>query len=361
MGERTTSDMTARTPSPLDPRLLVAVDRDVADARADRIADGMWGLRLPLPYALPRSVNAFLLDTNEGGLLIDCGTTIGVGWDGLVRALALAGSTPDRIATLLCTHLHTDHAAMADLVVARTGCRYLRGDGADVVNDRFRERTLAAEKRRAAARRAGVPEHELEIMTAALIAGDGLQPQPAPDGILREGDHVPTHVGDWEVIAVPGHSATQIALYEPRRRWLISADVAFPTGLPYIEYGFTPDPFAEHLAAIDRLAALPAVLVLAGHGPPDRAPGARFAAARENTLEWERRVRAALAAGETSAYGITCAINGDDPDPDLRQVTLSVVMAVLEHLVLTNDVDRTQTGPVDGYVLRAPASQPERA
>jgi hypothetical protein len=42
-------------------------------------------------------------------------------------------------------------------------------------------------------------------------------------------------------------------------------------------------------------------------------------------------------------------------------VTLSVVTAVLEHLVLTNAADRTQMGPVDEYVLRAPASQPERA
>lgn len=333
----------------MDRSLLSIVERETADASADLIADGLWCLRLPLPYALPRTVNVFLFDTADGQLLVDCGTNVGVGWDGLAHALSLANSEPSRISTLLCTHLHTDHSAMASIVVERIGCKYLQGVGPGFANDVFREQSISYAERRVLALRAGVPDQEMDLMIDAFMYGEGTEPYPTVDGILADGDPVATDVGLWEVITVPGHSPNQIALYEPRRKWLISADVAFLTGRPYIEYGHTPDPFAEHLNSIDRLAALPVDLLFPGHGAPDPAPLARFRTAREETLAWQAEVRGHLEPAGNTPYEVTCAIAGHDPDPDRRQMTLSVVMCVLSNLLEMGEVAETTDGDVQRF------------
>jgi glyoxylase-like metal-dependent hydrolase (beta-lactamase superfamily II) len=341
------------TPVPMDPTLLDVVWREAGDARAQELAEGIWCLRVPLPYAVPRWVNAYLLDADDGQLLVDCGTHVGIGWDGLERALSLAGSAPERISTLLCTHLHPDHAAMAPLLVERTGCRVLRGAGPDAITDLLRENSIPLPTRRAAAIRAGVPEHELGIMLEAFTAEDGSGPRVHADRLLDDGELIDSATGSWEVIATPGHSANQIALYEPRRRWLIAADVAYVNGEPFIEYGHTADPLAEHLAAIERLGALPVDLLLPGHGAPDRAPAERFAGARAATLAWLEGVRREISAQGSTAYEVMCALVGHDPDPDRRQSTLSVVLCVLQHLVRAGELLSREDGRVDRFTALA--------
>ena len=77
-----------------------------------------------------------------------------------------------------------------------------------------------------------------------------------------------THVGSWEVLALPGHGADQIGMFNRRLGYLLSADLAFP-GLPsYLEYGTRPDPHADQLRSLQSAIALGPELLLPGHGRP---------------------------------------------------------------------------------------------
>jgi hypothetical protein len=83
----------AETPIvPLDRSLLAVVERAVDEVQAYELADGIWCLRLPVPYPLPKSVNAVLLDAADGKIPIDTGNLVGLGLPGLERGLELAGS-----------------------------------------------------------------------------------------------------------------------------------------------------------------------------------------------------------------------------------------------------------------------------
>jgi len=76
------------------------------------------------------------------------------------------------------------------------------------------------------------------------------------------------------VIAASGHSPSQIVLYNADHRWLIAADLAFPGAAPYLECGWTEDPFAEHLAALKRCAEATDLAAAAGAtAAPTIAPG----------------------------------------------------------------------------------------
>jgi glyoxylase-like metal-dependent hydrolase (beta-lactamase superfamily II) len=319
----------ATEPVPLDRRLIAPRPRGAELARADAVGDGLWCLRLPLPYPSTRSVNCYLLATGDGWTLVDCGSAVGAGWAALERALALARVEPRAITTLLLTHLHADHASLAGEVVRRLGCELVRLDAPATSSERLAEPAIPLAERRRAALAEGVPLRDLDIIVDAPLAGDVTDVALPVDRVLAAGDEV---VGGWTVVPAPGHAPSQLALHDARRRVLISADAAFADIPPYLEWGHTSDPVAEYRTTLTRLESLGAELVLPGHGRPDRRPPQRFGAARAALDAVVARVEGAVHAAPSSAYEVTCRIIGHEPDPDLRQSWLSRTLCVLEHL-----------------------------
>jgi glyoxylase-like metal-dependent hydrolase (beta-lactamase superfamily II) len=329
---------------PLDGKMLKEVPRSLGDVDAEKLDEDVWRLRLPLPSLSPRSVNAFLLDTQDGLTLVDCGKIAGLGWQGLEHALDLAGVRPQEVTTLLCTHLHPDHAEMASTFVERTGARLLRGTGPDAVGDLLHDRRVPSSDRRAIATRAGVPGLDLPLMVDRTLTDNGQLPACEADSEITRGYVLRAGRGCWEPISAKGHSANQLVLYERRRRWLIGADLAYPTSRPFIEWGNTPDPLGEHLDSLERVAALPLELLIPGHGRPDPAPLQRLHASRARCLDWVRFALARLVVGPANAYEIVVGVLGDDPNPDVRQTGLSSVLAALDHLRLAGRVEAKDGG-----------------
>jgi glyoxylase-like metal-dependent hydrolase (beta-lactamase superfamily II) len=318
------------------------VPRTPQDARTFDLAPGAWCLALPLPYPRLRSVNCYLLELGDGLCLVDCGSYLAPGWDALVQALDQVGHQPRDISLLVCTHLHQDHAGLASLIGERTGCTLARAAGPKTAHDALRDRGLPLARRRELALREGVPEALLEAMSDAIVAGDGDHPRAHFDRELVDGETIATRSGTWRVVALAGHSPAQIGLFEPGRRWLMSADLVFEGAIPYLEFGTAADPLADHIASIDRAIALAAERLLPGHGRPvDGAQlvRARLTAAREATLDLIPLARAALDEGECSAYELSLRLDGDDPNLDWRQSALSIALCTLEHLLITGQAD----------------------
>ena len=242
--------------------------RSADEASAERVMDGIIRLRLPLPYSPSAMVNAFLLERAGGGwCLVDCGTSIAPGWSALERALDLAGVETSAIELLVCTHAHADHYGLASEVMERSGCPLALAAGPTASAEVLRDTIVPLEHRLALAQRAGVPR-ELSLAAVSHPGDDGLHPRPAPDLVLDEGLEIETLAGRWRVVPAPGHSPTQVMLFDDRSRMLLSADLVLAPPIPYAEHDYTPDPWAEHVASLERARAL----------RPDPAPaGARSA------------------------------------------------------------------------------------
>ena len=95
------------------------------------------------------------------------------------------------------------------------------------------------------------------------------------DRALNEGDTI----GEFEVLAVPGHAPGHIALWRERDRTLVAGDVLFNrhplTGRAHLSEPptfFTIHPETNR-ASIRRIAALRPRLACFGHGPVVRDPG----------------------------------------------------------------------------------------
>jgi len=183
----------------------------------------------------------------------------------LTSVVAAAEDYRTRIALIVLTHHHRDHAGGALQLATLTG----------------------APVRAAAAQlcAAGEPLTDGEWLggSAGGLPGDGLQ-----------------------VITTPGHTPDSVCLYLPVDRVLLSGDTVLGSGMTVIAH--PEGSLADYLASLDRLTALvDDDLLLPGHGPVRGAAGT-LAAYRHHRAERLSMVRAALAAGATALPELLAAV-----------------------------------------------------
>ena len=328
------------------------VPRDPSEAEAFALGEGVWRLRLPLPYKVIRAVNAYVLRLPDGCCLVDCGTSLAPGWDALEPALAGAGYAPSDIRVLVATHSHADHFGLAATLIARTGCALWCAPGARNVVDAFRDPSLPLAIRRERARRAGVPAERIDDAVAVLDGGDGHHERPAPDRVLREGDVLEAADDAWRVLPAPGHAPNHLVLHAARTGWMISADLALAGVSPYLEHGYGGDPVAEHLRSVGRALALAPTRLLPGHGRPVDDPGPVLTGSADAVRDRLAGLRARLDDVPRTPYELSLDLaGGPDPHPDRMQMALSTTSCDVDHLELTGAARRVVGADgVLGYV-----------
>jgi glyoxylase-like metal-dependent hydrolase (beta-lactamase superfamily II) len=310
------------------------VARPPTDALAREIAGGLWSLQLPLCYVPVASMNAYLLRSRDGWIVWDCGSCLEPGWEAIVHALGQAGVRANDVTLLVISHAHADHRGLAAEFVARTGARLACSADPHPTVDVIRDPSIPLEVRRRRARREGIPEFAIDAIVDELPGMDTHYPDAEPDLVLDPGATLETLSGTWEVVALPGHSADQIGLWNPRLRHLISADLAFAGMVSYLEYGTRPDPQTDQLRSLDRALALGPELLLAGHGRPATDAGAVLRHSRRQVVD---RVEAALAVIREpglTGWDVAVALTTPGSLTDAYQRSISETLCVLEHLEL---------------------------
>jgi glyoxylase-like metal-dependent hydrolase (beta-lactamase superfamily II) len=322
-------ELTERPARACDP-----VPRAATEARARELQPGMWSLQIPLRYLSVASVNAYLLRSEDGWIVWDCGSQMEPGWDAMELALGQAGVRPDEVTLLIASHAHTDHRGLAAEFVDRTGARLATSPEPHPLLDVMRDPMIPFEIRRERALREGVPEFLATAIVDELPGNDGRYPDAAPDLVLEPGAIVQTVVGTWEVLALPGHGADQIGMFNRGLGYLLSADLAFPGLPPYLEYGTRPDPHADQLRSLEAAIALEPELLLPGHGRP--APGAVdvLRGCRAQVLGRADSVLDAIEDPGLTAWDVAVALTPPGSLTDVYQRSFAEVLCVLEHLEL---------------------------
>jgi glyoxylase-like metal-dependent hydrolase (beta-lactamase superfamily II) len=324
--------------SQADPQLPASararIPRPASDARAQLIFDGVWALTLPLCYTATANVNAYLLKAEGGWILVDCGSSLEPGWDGLMLALERAGIAPDGIELLVVTHSHSDHRGLAAGLVDATGCGFAMGPPPHPQIDVLRDPAIPLASRRARAKREGVPAALLDILVDEIPSDDCHYRITEPVRVLHAGEQLQTSVGTWEVIPAPGHSADQIVLWNARHRVLIGSDLALPGPPSFLEYGTRPDPHADQLASLTRAIELEPRLLLSGHGRTITDAGAALVRCHELVRDRLGSVQATLSACARSAWDVVELVRPANATVDYLQRILSETLCVLEHLAV---------------------------
>lgn len=294
---------------------------------------GIRRVTFPLPLGIDH-VHCYLLRADDGGwILVDAGLGLPHAEE---RWAPVLGSLDGPLERVVVTHFHPDHvgdaAAVAELAGATVfqgrldheQCARVWGDAAS--RERLERHMLAH----------GLPtEHVSELRRDADSLRSFVRVPEAPEP-LEPGERV----DGWEVVHLPGHADGHLALL--RDGILIAGDALLaqisPTVGIYPEA--RPDPLADYLGSLSRVAALAPRIAYAGHGEPIRDPAGR---ARELVEHHRRRLdvtKAALGDEPRSAYDVSLAVFGDELSATERRFAVAESLAHLERLARSGGAER---------------------
>jgi glyoxylase-like metal-dependent hydrolase (beta-lactamase superfamily II) len=212
-----------------------------------------------------------------------------------------------RIAAIMLTHGHEDHAPGAADLAAETGAPVLAFD-------------------------------------PGVVPGSSVRP-------LRDGHLVETGGGNLRVVHTPGHSPDSVAFYAGGTGALFTGDTILGRGTSLID---PPEGnLATYLKSLKRLGELGARVIYPGHGPAVFNAGAKIEEYVAHRAERERQVIDALAEGP---LGLDEIVSRVYPDLDEALVPLASrsALAQLEKLMSEDKVERVRGGGLERFGLNRP-------
>ncbi|WP_299074036.1 MBL fold metallo-hydrolase [uncultured Paraglaciecola sp.] len=246
--------------------------------KLQQVAEGIFWLRMPLPFDLDH-INLYLLEDNHNGqqgyAVIDTG--IGTSrsealWDTLLDTL------DKPITKVIVTHLHPDHIGMAGYLVERFRVPLFMSQA-----EYFTARALSAGARGASdwqddeyLVRCGMSKDYVENASKnrknSKGVGQVIRPIPLQFYRLQQGDKLTIGKHDWQVYIGRGHSPEHVCLFNADTNILISGDHVLPGISPNIGvYSTEPDAnsLQLYLDTLPQFTQLPAdCLVLPSHKRP---------------------------------------------------------------------------------------------
>jgi hydroxyacylglutathione hydrolase len=186
--------------------------------------------------------------------LVDAGTGLPEHLDAVAQALGGA-----RLAQVLVTHAHVDHASGAVALAERfAGVRFLK-----------------------------MPWTERDSRW------------PAEWESLTDGQVVDAGDDSLTVVHTPGHAPDHLCFWHEPSKALFSGDLAVKGTTVYIPPNLQGD-LADYLASLERVLALQPSKLFPGHGPVIEDPSSVLRGYIEHRREREQQILSALAAGEAT-------------------------------------------------------------
>jgi glyoxylase-like metal-dependent hydrolase (beta-lactamase superfamily II) len=204
-----------------------------------------------------RASNVYLLVSDAGLTLIDAGMAGDA--DQIAAQIQGGGYALSELATIIITHVHTDHTGSVAALVRRSGAQVIAHQ--DEVPYIEGTESLPAST---------VLQRTMRWL-ANLLPGGGKALEVTRG--LEDGEMLDT-LGGLRVIHTPGHTPGSMCLYQEEKGVLFCGDLLFNGhpftgrgGLQYAPRLFSADP-AEVKCSAQKLAGLQVNALCAGHGEP---------------------------------------------------------------------------------------------
>lgn len=322
---------------------------------------GVHRLKMPLTGSPLRYVNAYLLASPTGHLLIDTGWNTEDTFEALHQQLEAAGIHAGDITRIVITHAHVDHYGIAARVLRHSQATLaMHRLEEKMVMLRYRNTRQLAEASNALLRTSGMGEHYLPDPLEMVDRFNRLVEFVAPDIIYHGGETLDIEDFSLQIIWTPGHSPGHICLYDPKHKIFFSGDHVLPGITSHI--GLNPhaghNPLDDYLRSLKALLDLDVALILPAHGPPIQGFERRVkqVISHHRTRKDEILQLLATRNGQANAFELVTAMTWHSKgrptdwqalrDFDQR-LAISEVMAHLESLVSDGDLcKQTHSGIV---------------
>lgn len=314
------------------------------------LGNGISSIPLPLPFKSPPWVNTYVIETDDGLLLIDCGTDWDEGRRALSHGFQTLGLDESAVHTLLVSHLHPDHVGMASRLVRELGCRFVMHERAATLIDRYNDTPGYAERLTDLAHSHGVPESVVAAATR-VRRPDYMPIIDPPDHLVADGDEIALGAGRFlAVVHTPGHEPAHICLRDSRTGIFFSGDHILPRISPVIMYEQgIGDPLGDYMASLRRLIDMGIAVTYPAHGTLIDQGDER---ARQILLHHDRRLRDMVDLvdlADTTAWRVMTQSFRPNLDPVSARLAFLETVSHLEHLRLQGRIGSQERDGVTLY------------
>ena len=232
----------------------------------EKVSGGVWSVPVPIPDNPLRYVLSYLIEHDEGFVLVDPGWNHPDSWRALTEGLAACEIPMSAVTGILVTHVHPDHHGQSGVVRER-----LRGLGGHAPARGCVPR--AARRPRpdarwhgdvpALVRRTGQPpgradrEPPHQGQAASMIRADRL---------IEHDELIDAPGIRLRAVWTPGHTPGHLCFYDEGRDLLLTGDHILPRITPNVSsYDMTANPLDDYLASLAKLRGLQPGEVLPAH------------------------------------------------------------------------------------------------
>jgi glyoxylase-like metal-dependent hydrolase (beta-lactamase superfamily II) len=277
-----------------------------AEAGVETVRPGVHRAPLPLPGDGLRAVNVYLIEEDDGIVMIDGGWALPQSHRALEAAMATLGLDLAAITRIFVTHIHRDHYTQAVALRRLLGARVYLGAGERTNLEMLQElQSGVPTTSLGVLRRAGA--HDLaQRIAGADHGGFDARDWEAPDGWLGAGVQ---RLGrrSLRVVPTPGHTRGHVVYLDEADGLLFAGDHVLPHITPSIGFELAGPqlPLADYLRSLHLVTTFADARLLPAHGPVAGSTHARVA---ELLAHHDRRLAATLAVlGERTLDGYAVA------------------------------------------------------
>ncbi len=309
-------------------------------AALNEVADGIFELRLPIPFE-DGLVNVYLFVDGAHADLLDCGMNSEESLAEIRSALDEVGGK--RLRKLVVTHIHPDHYGAAGVLAGDGGADlYLHRLEVPLVNPRYVELEHLVMEVRHYLLVNGVPADEAEVLSNSQRALSEVV-SPAEPAVQLDGAETLV-LGRTEVRVewTPGHSPGHICLFSEAAGLLFAGDHMLPDLSPNIGLHpqSTPDPLHEYLDGLTRMAGLRPRLVLPAHGRPFSDAAGRVEILKAHHRKRLDRARAIVGDGEVTGWEVALELWGRRENLYEKRLALQEALAHLQALAVDGALEK---------------------
>ena len=339
-------------------------DQTWTEPGAHPVADGVHRIPLPLPMDGLRAVNVYVLETDDGLVLIDGGWAIPESRARFDLSLKEIGYSVADIRRFLVTHMHRDHYTQAVAVRREVGARVALGIGDKATLDLLHDDAANEDPTGARLRAAGAEVLAEGWRALMPTTRPPLDDFGYPDEWLERDGAIEVGARTLDAVSTPGHTQGHFVFADSSAGLLFAGDHVLPTITPSI--GFEPayvrQPLRDFLGSLAKVRAMPDLRLLPAHGPVSPSSHARI----DELVEFhDVRLAQSLAAvqgGANDAWAVARELpwtrrqrKASELDPFDAVLAAFETLAHLELLAAQGQVARDE---VDGTVRFTPVTPP---
>ena len=278
---------------------------------------GIHRLPIPTPFAVGR-VNAYLIE-DEPLTLIDVGPNSGKALDELNAQLARHGHAIEDLELIVVTHQHLDHLGLVEIAVEHSGAEVAALGAAARRLANFDEEAIAEDDFAVSVMlRNGIPAEVAEALRSVSSSFHGWGSPVNVTRPLEDGGTIELANRKLEVFHRPGHSPSDTVFWDGERKILFSGDhlLGNVSSNPLITLPLDGEKrrvqtLVTYLESLRQTQAMPAEIVLGGHGEPVTDHRALIDSRFASTERRKEKIHRLIAERPRTGYELAQAIWGN--------------------------------------------------